>query len=489
MPTVASSGASIFSSTAATLTASITVASGDLLVILAIIENGASPVTTAPTNTGTALTFTQRAAPGTDLNHARAIMFTADSSSSQTTTVTVTRPAASNKWGFQWWVINNHNGVGAVASASTGSNTQAITTTASNSMLIGGSGDWNAVDGASRTRRTINSSTGTEYTYFRDSVAYTVYTQSYADAGIAGSVTFGYSAPTGQLSAIIALEIKAAAGVTTVTKSLAQTWNVNALVVKSIAETWNINALVVKSLAETWLIRQQITKSLAQNWIINTFVVKSLAETWGIGGIITKSLPETWNISATVTKSLAQTWLISINVTKMLQVTWPINAYVIKSINQQWNVNTFVTKSLNETWDVISLSTVTKSLSESWNIQISVIKSLTESWSLSAFVLKNLAVDWQVNSANLVIVKSIDFIWEVDSYVTGSVADQEFQRLTGLGYTGTVSEMRRKFFLDNVVVVDEDKLSLNDLEFLYLRSIGLTGSLADMREQNSNIDW
>jgi hypothetical protein len=221
MPTIASSGASAWNLTASTAVYNgISLADGDLLVVLALGANAVAVLsTTAPTNTGTALTYAQRinAPAAADTNVGRAIMWTAQSASSQTINVTCTRPmgtTGSPPWGFQWWVISagTHNGVGAVASATTGSNTQAITTTADGSMLLGGSSDWNAVDGTSRTRRTVNGSTGTEHSYFRDSAQYTIYTQSYADAGTAGSKTFGYSAPAGQQTTIAVVEILAGGG-------------------------------------------------------------------------------------------------------------------------------------------------------------------------------------------------------------------------------------------------------------------------------------
>jgi hypothetical protein len=87
-----------------------------------------------------------------------------------------------------------------------------LTTAAANSGLCVASSDWNSIDGTTRTRRTINGSTGTEELYGRDSAQYAWYAQDYADCGAAGSITAGYSAPTGQASAIIAVEIKGTAG-------------------------------------------------------------------------------------------------------------------------------------------------------------------------------------------------------------------------------------------------------------------------------------
>lgn len=487
-------------------TVSVTVQTGDLLIVMSVAAgaNGGA-VNTAPT--GGSLTYAQLATLGTSTSHARAIAWSATAISSTTFSVSCVHPTTASSgifWGVFVWVWRGHGGVGAVGAPTVNStsNSVTLTTTGDNSALSVGSADWNAADGTTRTRRTVNSLTGAEDLYGRDSAQYTWYASRYADTGTAGSKTAGYSAPTGQASAIIAVEILGATGgTTTVTKSLSQTWNVNANVVKSLNETWNVNAFVVKSLNETWNVNALITKSLNETWVIrtavvkslnetwnvNALVIKSLNETWGIGGFVTKNYANDWKINALLTKSFDQTWLVSQFITKMLQVTWPISAFVIKSLNETWGIAGVVIKSYNNTWNINA--TLTKSYVTSWNINISVVKSYNNTWNVSAFVIKSLNETWQVGSGNIVITKSINFTWAVASNLTGSIADQEYARLTALGYTGTVLEMRRKWFLDQIVVPNEDLYSTQELEFMYLRSLGLTGSLADMRQQHGDIDF
>jgi hypothetical protein len=107
------------------------------------------------------------------------------------------------------WVYRGSDGIGTIGAPTVGStsNSVTLTTAGANSALCVGSADWNAADGTSRTRRTINSSTGAEESYYRDASRYTNYFSRYDDTGGAGSVTGGYSAPTGQQSAIIAVEV------------------------------------------------------------------------------------------------------------------------------------------------------------------------------------------------------------------------------------------------------------------------------------------
>jgi hypothetical protein len=117
-------------------------------------------------------------------------------------------------WGVVVWVYRASGGFGTVGAPAVGttSNLVTLTTTGANSALVVASADWAAVDGTTRTRRTVNGSTGTEEAYSRDSVHWGTYVQRYDDTGSIGSVTAGYSAPTGQATATIAVEILGSSG-------------------------------------------------------------------------------------------------------------------------------------------------------------------------------------------------------------------------------------------------------------------------------------
>lgn len=214
-PTFVSYGASVFDTTTSPKTVAISVNAGDRIVVASIAESSASSdVSTAPTGGGE--TYTQLASLGTSNLHARAIAWRATAASTQSYSVSCVRPMTSTSawWGCCVWVWRNSDGFGAVGAPTVNStsNSATLTTTQANSGLCVVSSDWNAADGTSRTRRTVNSSTGTERSYFRDSSHWAVYAQDYADTGSIGSVTAGYSAPTGQASAIIAVEILGTAG-------------------------------------------------------------------------------------------------------------------------------------------------------------------------------------------------------------------------------------------------------------------------------------
>lgn len=214
-PTFVTWVGSVFNTSTTPKTLAVSVQAGDRMVVMSQAESSLSgAVTTAPT--GGSETYTQIASlTSGNQTQARAIAWSVTCASTQSYSVSCVKPATGTVlWGCQCWIWRDSDGFGAVGAPTVGStsNSVTLTTTQANSGLCIGSADWNAANGASRTARTINGSTGTEDVYGRDAAAYTWYGQHYLDAGSIGSVTGGYSAPTGQQSAIIAVEVKGTAG-------------------------------------------------------------------------------------------------------------------------------------------------------------------------------------------------------------------------------------------------------------------------------------
>lgn len=193
--------------------ASVTVAVGDVLVVFAAMEDfGTTPINTP---TGGAQTFTLRESIITP-NYCPTYIWTAVMTTAQTFAVTVTSNG-SKRWGFNVLKFTGSAGIGATASInSTNAPSLNLTTTGANSAIVAVSSDWNAVDGATRVWRTINSITPTaanalEVTYAFNSLQYTAYGAYWSDAGAAGLKVVGQTAPATQQYCIAAVEVLGAA--------------------------------------------------------------------------------------------------------------------------------------------------------------------------------------------------------------------------------------------------------------------------------------
>ena len=119
-------------------------------------------------------------------------------------TVTFTGPGSS-QFGGNVFTFRNSAGIGASATANaSGAPSVNITTTAASSAVVVVNGDWNAVDGATRSWR-LNA---TEKTYSFSSGAYTAYGGYHGNIGAAGTYAVGLSLPVGQEFSTIAVEVK-----------------------------------------------------------------------------------------------------------------------------------------------------------------------------------------------------------------------------------------------------------------------------------------
>lgn len=196
-------------SAVAATTGTFDVLSGDVLVAVGISEDSSYALTIS--NNSTALTWTEQQQVNVASN-TRVYIWTTVMAAGRTGLTVTASQAGFGTHGLNVLTFRGSDGVGA-SNKTTGSGgpSLGLTTTQANSAIVIGNGDWNAIDGTTRTWRTVGAP-ATEQTYFRDSAHYTTYVGYHADAGTAAAKTIGLSAPVGQAYAIAAVEVKGSAG-------------------------------------------------------------------------------------------------------------------------------------------------------------------------------------------------------------------------------------------------------------------------------------
>jgi hypothetical protein len=217
-PTLTSSAESA-AAAATTRTVSATYAAGDIITVIAQAEHGGELFTTISDTNG--LTWTDRGtvtgAPAANFGHIRA--WSAAPAGSGTTTITVTKGGSSTEAKIRADVWSDTDGLATAATTTNGGSAPSlsVTTTQDRSAVLLAVNDWNAVDGASRTYRTVNSITPVsggsgELSYHRNAAAQTLYDAYWSDTGTAGAKTVGLTAPTGQLPAMLGIGVLGKAG-------------------------------------------------------------------------------------------------------------------------------------------------------------------------------------------------------------------------------------------------------------------------------------
>jgi len=210
-PTFVNHQQSVWNTSGATKAVTITVQTGDILVVGCVAADSNSAVFTVPTNDGTGLSWSNRISL-VSANNVEMGVWTAPVDSNRTIVITGHETTLATFWGMFARAWRGSDGVGAVGSieGDTTANFSAnITTTQANSAIDSVQGDWSAVSGA----RTALAGAGawTEKTNVNLSTQYNIVTGYHADAGAAGTYAVGSSAPSGQDLSIGLVEIKGTA--------------------------------------------------------------------------------------------------------------------------------------------------------------------------------------------------------------------------------------------------------------------------------------
>lgn len=150
------------------------------------------------------------------VSHGQAAIYSGTATSSGACTITATKlytSGGADKFIVLGAAFRGGTGIGASSDGiGTGSLSLAFSGTGTNSAWLCIGTDWNAVSGASRTWRTINSITptsgnGLELVYATDATQSTVYMAYWNDVGASGSKTCGTTAPTGMQYAMAGVEV------------------------------------------------------------------------------------------------------------------------------------------------------------------------------------------------------------------------------------------------------------------------------------------
>ncbi len=200
---VASIAGNTWNTTTTPLTASITVAIGDFLVILCSNHSSAS---TFAASGGTSVTYTAQTSANSNASCPSTAIITAPITSAQTYTLSIARAGNTFAWGFVCLRLTGVSSVGAKTSAQdavTGTEQTSITTTGAGSAIAvmlndkgssGTAGVWVTSGAGTFTPEGTTSTQGN-------------YSGIYLSAGAAGAKTIGVSTPSGFASSISAIEL------------------------------------------------------------------------------------------------------------------------------------------------------------------------------------------------------------------------------------------------------------------------------------------
>lgn len=199
---------------------------------------------------------------------------------------------------------------------------------------------------------------------------------------------------------------------TSVSKSLAASYNVRSQVAKPLTASYNVRTQVAKSLSPSYSVRTQVAKSLAASYSLRAQVVKALVASYAVRASVAKSLTASYNLRVIVSKALSGSYSLREAVSKTLAASYQIvsqgsvgktltasysvRQYVAKPVTFSYSVRTTASKSLSVSYQIRLVCS--KSLSAAYNIFASVAKSFTSTYSLRNLVGIELDVSYWVGT-------------------------------------------------------------------------------------------
>lgn len=206
-PVFAASAATALDTTTSPKTVQITVTAGYTLVVSAV---AADHSTLLGTPSGGGLTY-QLAGSLTGVSgYSNSYVWTAACPTTATITITMSVTAGAARWGFHaaTWSTSGPGATSTYRAPAAGAPYNFLTTTLAASAIWYTGTDRNAIAGGSRVWKTVDFASAQEQIYLRSAGNYTVYAAYWNALGAADQKYHGMDAPSGQMFAVISLEIK-----------------------------------------------------------------------------------------------------------------------------------------------------------------------------------------------------------------------------------------------------------------------------------------
>lgn len=234
--------------------------------------------------------------------------------------------------------------------------------------------------------------------------------------------------------ASLATEIKASAGKTAVGAELALSWDVRAALGDPIQAIWDVRAAISDDLVGIWDVRALITDSIALSWDLRSIIGDNLDLSYDVRAALGQTLAVSWDVRAFLADTLALSWDIRTFFNDDLALSWDIRAALGDTLALVWDTRAPVSDDLALSWDIDSLSgavgktlgiswdtraLVNDDLALSWDIRTIIGDPLALSWDLRAIVADPVALSWDVRST---VGDLVSLSWDVRAFVAGALA-------------------------------------------------------------------
>lgn len=190
---------------------------------------------------------------------------------------------------------------------------------------------------------------------------------------------------------------------------------------KTLATSWNASQSVAKATATTWHVRSEVTAARSTLWNVLAVVSpKTLAALWNVNAQVAAARSTLWNVASSVSKALDTSWNVLsaglTSVSRALSTSWHVISQVAKATSTSWHVRMQVAASRSTSWHVLSrVAAATRSTL--WNVAGRVTAARSTTWNVAAIVSASRSTTWNVRT---IVAATRSTLWNVRAFVSAS---------------------------------------------------------------------
>lgn len=360
-----------------TLMSSVSISSGDVIVVVAVIENDVGTLGVSENGSSSFSTILSNS------GNAPASMWVYTATTNETITVSITNSDSGTYWGGAAFHFTDTDGVGTNNNAANTSGDPSVTlsSVSANSAIVMIVSDWNAVIGTQVAYTASAGSLTNDVGYPGDNSHYGVYGGVYEDAGAAGNKTIGQTDPNGLDWTICGIEIQGSAGATTNEQSFTS----NSVIKKTLSQTFTADSLIQKTFEQNFTADSLILKVFQQTFSADATIQKAIEQSFVADAVIQKTTEQSFTADAVIQKTFSQTFTANSVIQKLFSQTLTADAVIVKTLEQSFTADAVIKKSFSQTLaaDAILL----KSFSQTFTTDSIIQKTLQQQFTAEAFIV------------------------------------------------------------------------------------------------------
>ena len=208
-----------------------------------------------------------------------------------------------------------------------------------------------------------------------------------------------------------------------VSASRATSWNDSETVARAANTSWSIRSLVGTAINTGWAVRSAVTAARSTAWNTLKVVTDSVVTSWGVRRVVTAARSTSWNVAGfldSVSRAVSSSWNVVGRISSARSTSWHDLETVSDPLASSWGVRELISAQRSTRWN--ALAQIAQAKAASWNVRRVVGQVRSTSWHDRAAVLAQRSTRWNVDGFLGAVSRAIETSWHTVGRIAASRA-------------------------------------------------------------------